>query len=65
MSEREKWLVGCVVWLRVNGMCVKVKVRMRASATKGEGSSGAARANGERAAKMDVVKDVEEDVLNN
>ena len=64
MSEREKRLAGYVAWPRANGGRAKAKARTRASATGGEGSSGAATANGERAVKTDAVKGEEEDVSN-
>ena len=64
MSEREKRLAGDVAWPRANVGRAKAKARTRARPTGGEGSDGAATANGERAAKTDAVKDAEEDVSN-
>ena len=64
MSEREKRLAGYVAWPRANGGRAKAKARTRARPTGGEGSSGAATANGERAVKTDAVKGEEEDVSN-
>ena len=64
MSEREKRLAGDVAWPRANGGRAKAKARTRARPTGGEGSDGAATANGERAVKTDAVKGEEEDVSN-
>jgi hypothetical protein len=64
MSEREKRLAGYVAWPRANGGRAKAKARTRARPTGGEGSDGAATANGERAVKTDAVKGEEEDVSN-